>query len=398
MNNANKIPELDGIRGLAIALVLVYHFGGFEGHTAPEKLLASIFGLGWSGVDLFFVLSGFLITGILLKTKESTNYFRIFYLRRFLRILPLYAAVLLTFFHVIIPIAHSLHKLTAMAINTEPWYWLYLANWPIGHHNSISFLVPFWSLSVEEQFYLAWPLVVLCCSNKALAYISGALIITALLLRCAYSPDPGGILVYVWTPFRMDGLAMGAICALIYRNRNWREFCNRWLTPVGIAAGGAVVLLCGVAGSTAGDVVLVQRFGYTLLGLLYGAVVLRCAIRSGSGDFLCRSMRGGALPRLGTVSYGVYLLHYTFVPLLDILFVRIGHYVSIPAMAESLLKIVIGSLLAWSVAELSWRIMERRIMETKGRWPYRYSAGVKPSVSERSPSPPPLIPQTRMYT
>ncbi len=371
-DTAEKIPELDGIRGLAIALVLIYHFGEFQGRSAPDKLLASIFGLGWSGVDLFFVLSGFLITGILLRTKTSTNYFRVFYTRRFLRILPLYTVALIAFFHVAVPLAHSLHKWGAMATGTEPWYWLYLANWPIGHHESISFLVPFWSLSVEEQFYIAWPLVVLLCSEKILGYVSLCLIATALVLRCAYSPDPGGIFVYTWTPFRMDGLAMGALCALIYRNSRWREACSLWLAPAGIAAGVGIILLCIRAGSTAGDAVLIQRFGYTLLGVFYSCVVLRCAIRSGSGDLLSRLTTSRILTRLGTVSYGVYLLHYAFVGILDAAFHRIEQHASIPVVAESLLKIIIGTLLAYGVAELSWRLLERRLMGLKQRWPYKY--------------------------
>jgi peptidoglycan/LPS O-acetylase OafA/YrhL len=351
----------------------MFHFGEFAAVTRPEKILAGIFAWGASGVDLFFVLSGFLITGILIETKSSVNYFRTFYARRFLRILPLYSLVLLIFFHVLVPIAHSYHKWINMATNTEHWYWLYLANWPIGHHNSIQFLVPYWSLSVEEQFYLLWPLVVFSCSKRTLAYISCSVVALALVLRYWYTPIPGGIFVYVWTPFRMDGLALGALCALIYRDRSWSAVCNRWLTPVAAVAAVSIVVLSIRSGTDSGDAPSIQ---YTLLGVLYSCVVLRAAVRSQSGDAFCRLLTSKPLVRLGTVSYGLYILHYMFVFLLGAVVQRIEQRFAIPVIARSFLMIAAGGLLAYSAAELSWRMFEKPILGLKRYCRYRYQAPV----------------------
>ena len=376
-NSAPHIPELDGIRGVAIGMVILYHFG----QSDRTDLLSSILDFGWSGVDLFFALSGFLITGILLETKTSLNYFRIFYLRRLLRILPLYTLILLVFFHAVVPLAHHLHRWLAMPVSTEPWYWVYLANWVIGHHRGINVLIPYWSLSVEEQFYALWPFVVLLCSERVLAYISGAVIAAAIVLRCLYSPDPGGILVYVWTPFRMDALALGALAAIVFRNRSWLASVDRWLVPIGATAAAAVVGFCVAAGKTTGDTVLMQRFGFSLLGVAYSSVVLRCASRSGSGGALCRLMRSKPLRRMGTVSYGWYLLHYIFYVALELVLEQLEHRFALPNAVWVLLTIAIGGTLSYLAAEASWRLLEQRVLALKRNWPYRYP---QPAVVDAS--------------
>src|SRR5215469_344071 len=106
--NLAHIPELDGVRGLAILMVVIYHAGQIQADTFVERWIKTAVCFGWSGVDLFFVLSGFLITGILLETKSSPQYFTSFYGRRALRIFPLYYAVLVLYFHVAVPLAHQL--------------------------------------------------------------------------------------------------------------------------------------------------------------------------------------------------------------------------------------------------------------------------------------------------
>ena len=367
------IPELDGIRGLAIAAVLAYHFGSFEGGTGFARLWSEILGLGWSGVDLFFVLSGFLITGILLDTKESVNYFVAFYMRRVLRIFPLYFAVLLLFFHVAVPLAHHFHKWLTLPIYNEKWFWIYVANWPIGRHEGISVLTPFWSLSVEEQFYIVWPSVVYFLPRRALAYFAGALIVTALVLRCLNSPDPGGIYVYVWTHFRMDSLAFGALCALIYRDATWKERCRRWIAPVACMAAAAVVFICLKQGTTDGAPVPMQRYGYTVLAVLYSCVLLRGAIGSGSGDRLSNALKWRPLVRLGTVSYGVYVLHYMIFHVLGAGMDRVVHRWPLPLVAQSVVMMVAGGLLSWAAAEFSWRFFESRILTYKRRFRYEYA-------------------------
>ena len=153
------VPELDGVRGLAILMVLLYHFR----HGYPpmlRELDKKILGLGWSGVDLFFVLSGFLISGILLDTMEARNYYWSFYGRRILRIFPLYLIAVFGYFQVLVPLAAHFRHPTLSGASREIWFWLHASNFPAAEAYKEKFLPHFWSLSVEEQFYLMWPLLI----------------------------------------------------------------------------------------------------------------------------------------------------------------------------------------------------------------------------------------------
>src|SRR5262245_10664845 len=162
---ASHIPALDGIRGIAILLVLLFHFGQY-GHGLPypavfvDKLFHRICQIGWVGVDLFFVLSGFLITGILYDSKGRNHYFRNFYVRRCLRILPLYYFSLILFL-IVLPKLFPLHTGFRSLRQDSFWYWTYLSNVRVAYRGWDSFgvLDHFWSLAVEEQFYLLWPIV-----------------------------------------------------------------------------------------------------------------------------------------------------------------------------------------------------------------------------------------------
>src|SRR5947209_649249 len=161
------MPALDGLRGLAILMVLAFHFS--LGHLAPERFLLAIpytvAGIGWVGVDLFFVLSGFLITGILYDAKASQTYFRDFYAKRVLRIFPLYYGVLVAFF-MVIPLVHPLRSVTELK-PVQAWAWLYATNVKDSLAGDWCFdkvwvrLNQFWSLAVEEHFYMIWPVAVL---------------------------------------------------------------------------------------------------------------------------------------------------------------------------------------------------------------------------------------------
>jgi peptidoglycan/LPS O-acetylase OafA/YrhL len=209
------IPSLDGVRGVAILLVLLFHFKDYL--IGPEMLQGAL-GLagylGWAGVDLFFVLSGFLITRILLAARSNEGYFSSFYTRRFFRIFPLYYAVLFLIF---------LGPWSVIAgvlppVSDHVWYWTYLSNWSImlksanpqgvGH---------FWSLAVEEQFYMAWPLLVWWLDGRALFRVTVALCAAAPLWRIVLISkhwDPEWI--YRNTFSRMDTLLVGAAVAISF--------------------------------------------------------------------------------------------------------------------------------------------------------------------------------------
>lgn len=151
-----RLPPLDGLRGLAIVLVMFFHFGqGLNRQNLEQHAFRTLFDFGGSGVDLFFVLSGFLITGILLNSRHSDNYFSRFYMRRILRIFPLYCFSVLVVWLFVIPAEHP--GVTADLRNKLIWNLGYVQNWRL---DCVPHLGHYWSLAIEEQFYLIWPFVV----------------------------------------------------------------------------------------------------------------------------------------------------------------------------------------------------------------------------------------------
>ncbi len=156
-----RVPALDGLRGLAILAVVEFHFAeGLTNASRPESAIYNVFRTGWLGVDLFFVLSGFLITGILSNSKGTPGYFRNFYWRRALRIFPPYYAFLFVF-GVLYPLAR--HR----PLDAPWWHWTYLTNVAIAAGLPVNSCSHFWSLAIEEQFYLLWPLLIYMLSRKA---------------------------------------------------------------------------------------------------------------------------------------------------------------------------------------------------------------------------------------
>ena len=218
-SQSHNIQALDGIRWLAIILVMFHHF---EPLIPPSDLLIKsvkfAFSFGWVGVDLFFALSGFLITGILLDTRQAKNYFGAFYARRILRIFPLYYFVLT----VILIAASFMHPrpLGVPLVADQKLYYLYLTNWlalwkgqwgpnVLGH---------FWSLAVEEQFYLIWPFCVWLLVRRNLASLAVSASVVALLVRIFWVAHTGpNQAIVLATVTRMDSLLCGALGAIVFR-------------------------------------------------------------------------------------------------------------------------------------------------------------------------------------
>ena len=214
----SPILELDGVRGLAILLVMLFHFQGTRPHLVPKALVYPMI-VGWSGVDLFFVLSGFLITGILIDTRDSENYFSSFYARRVLRIVPLYLIAVFLCFRVALPLARRWGVDLDPDGSLEPWYWLHVSNWRSAFGRDVRPLSHFWSLSIEEQFYVVWPAFVLWTKPRRLGAACAALAVTACALRCfaaARGAPPEAL--HRLTVFRIDALAIGGLLAAVGRS------------------------------------------------------------------------------------------------------------------------------------------------------------------------------------
>jgi peptidoglycan/LPS O-acetylase OafA/YrhL len=352
------VPELDGVRGIAILLVMIFHFG--VEHTGPERWYNLWIRFGWCGVDLFFVLSGFLITRILLRTRHVHGYFSRFYVRRVLRIFPLYYAVLGLAFWIVIPWLNQFGYLNGLRAE-QPWYWLYVANWRTGYgHFSGSPLGHFWTLAIEEQFYLVWPVVVWLMPEEWLIRVCLTVPLISVGLRqipqirdaALVSPE----FFYRLTPFRLDGLVLGAAIAILLRHPKWLVRASRgvpWLLMGSLSMLAFVLWWDGTA-SQFGP--LLSRFGINVLDLLF-ACGLFLLVTRGTGSGL---LRGRALRSLGKYSYAIYIIHQPISLVFNERYRRFG-------LGPALEFIAIGIPFCWFLAWLSWNAFEKHFLRLKDR-------------------------------
>lgn len=351
------IPQFDGLRGLAILLVLIGHSGFLEAMPHAGMLEYTRF-----GVDLFFVLSGFLITRILLDSKESPHYFRNFYTRRVLRIWPLYYLVLFLAF-VVAPLLRPAMRPTA----ARDWaaFVFYLQNIVFAHRDTYPFgLGATWSLAVEEQFYLTWPLLVFLLKERTLAIVSATLPLVSLSLRLAFyfHGAPLGF-IHFFTLSRLDAIALGSLAAMWLRApsctlASWR---TRAYQILGI--GGAGTLLARALMHRNSSVV-----GYTFLAFAFtGLLGISLASDARSTRLGC-ALSGRWLRYVGKISYGIYLLHYPifilWARLIDSLGFRQSHQV-----AGNLLAFAGQILLSMAAASISWRFFEEPVLRLKELFP-----------------------------
>jgi len=385
-SQGTHLPSLDGLRGTAVLLVLGFHFAHLEGAPGgAERVLIGATGFGWSGVDLFFVLSGFLITGILLDAKGSPGYFRAFYLRRMLRIFPLYYAYLAVLF-LVVP-----HILPASSLDVKPgsqgWLWSYLGNVLFARERGFGaspYAGHFWSLAVEEQFYLAWPLLVWLLTPRRLAAVSLALVGGAFALRLGiHRTSWNATAAYVLTPCRADALAVGALVAVAVREEAGLARLRRLAPWVLAACAAAVAAIWLARGAFFGGDPAVQTWGFTPLAVGYGAVLV-LALSSPRGSPLARGLSAGWLREAGRYSYGLYVLHYPAFLALEA--AGLG-----PAALARALGSRLGGILAFTAlaaaaslaaALASWHLLERRFLRLKDLFPYgRGSARRPPALS-----------------
>jgi peptidoglycan/LPS O-acetylase OafA/YrhL len=375
---AGRLPALDGLRGIAILLVLLYHFalyGGMSPVIAVDQVVHAIASAGWVGVDLFFVLSGFLITGILCDAKGSKHFFRNFYMRRTLRIFPLYYGFLIVFFlvfpHILAPNEHY-----QALVQEQAWYWTYLTNvqiamkgWPpdyaIGH---------FWSLALEEQFYLIWPLTVFFFGRRQLMAICAAAIAASLAVRLGLRLADNPTAAYVLTLARMDTLAVGALVALIAREPGEFTKMARWARPAALAAGLTLATYLVVKRPLDPEDMLMQLYGYPLLAVFFAAVLV-IGLTAPEGGTIAKFFAYPALAFFGHYSYAIYVFHHPLI-----------YYIQQTGFRVSKLPKVAGSQLAGLIlysgvvtgitvvlAMLSWHLFESHVLKLKRFFSYHTS-------------------------
>ena len=364
VESGRQVPELDGVRGLAILMVLLFHFQGARPHLIPKFLTYPMI-IGWSGVDLFFVLSGFLITGILIDTRRAPNYFSSFYARRVLRIFPLYLLAILICFHVGFPLARQLGYDPTAESALEPWYWLHASNWRSAFGPDVKALSHVWSLSIEEQFYLVWPLVVLLVRPKRMGGLCAGLVVLACALRC-YAASRGAPpeALHRLTPFRVDALAFGGLVAVLVRQPALRAAIRRRLPALTAFAAGLLVPLL-IAGRGAASRPM-TTLGYTAFAFLYACLVFAAFDGSGSPGGLPAWLRRPSLRALGKYSYAMYMFHYPISVWVAALVAQRSRGASELVQAVLWLgAVAAGILLSFGLALLSWNLVEKHFLSLK---------------------------------
>jgi len=364
----NRLRQLDGLRGCAILLVLVWHYFVCQIKVRPDTFLSTSklwLSFTWSGVDLFFVLSGFLITGILIDNANATNYFRTFYIRRACRILPIYFVMLLLFITAVWAFRQQADRFPWLLKDTIPaWahatftqniFMALTEKWGAAYA-----LGPTWSLAVEEQFYLVLPLIVFFMPRRTLPVLLVALIILAPMLRATTAST---MQRYVLAPWRADALMTGALLAWCVRQPAILQFFVAQRRSFYLIFGGLVVstVLIGGRGARPGGPV-----DHLVFAATYG-VLLVLAYVDAEG-FLARVLRCRFLVWFGTLSYGIYLLHQPVSATLHAWWA--GRRPAIFTLEDALLScLALGLTLL--LAALSFRLFERRFTEFGHKFRYR---------------------------
>jgi peptidoglycan/LPS O-acetylase OafA/YrhL len=376
---SKRIPELDGLRGVAIFVVILCHYIA-DGPVGPPHSLAArtgeILGLGTTGVDLFFILSGFLIGGILLNSRSSPRYYRTFYLRRFFRIIPIYYSWLIIF-GLFMLAARNWGVAGGAEFRTTTPYWAYfgfLQNYFQGSTAIQAYwLIPLWSLAVEEQFYLLAPPVVRMLSPERLVKVLTGVLVFSLLLRFFLASVFGeshnfwGITAATnWMPCRADDLALGMLVATLWVNPQSRRRLQERVrfSYVGLLSC-AAALVATSYWIMKPDSFMTATLGRTVIGLFF--VFLMIISLTDKEGVLAKIFRWAPLRELGKVSYCVYIIHRA---------VNWGmhrwvlhgdpRFDNSRAIGVTLLSFAVTMILA----ELSWKFFESPLIRRGHRYTY----------------------------
>jgi peptidoglycan/LPS O-acetylase OafA/YrhL len=355
----SRIPELDGIRAIAIWMVLLVHvitaFPNPQGalNFLPWSMQVAL-GHGWLGVDLFFMLSGFLITGILLDTRERPHYFRNFYARRFLRIMPLYFTVVLVwalFYH---HYGRYLLMSSVFGANLAPLFHVAIPHGP----------TVLWSLAVEEHFYLLWPAIVLLVDRKKLLWLCLAIFIGCPMLRGLFAlkgMNPGTIIVLSW--FRFDGLATGAAIAIWARSARFNRKTAHIIAAI------CLVMCCVVTIGGTGHGIFGTKtpvglaFTYTQAYFAFAIpFVLALVYR---GTIWTSILRNPLLQLSGALSYCLYLVHLSIG---DGYQAVVANRLHLGPTATVLTRAAVVILFSFVIAALSRKFLEQPCLALKSRF------------------------------
>lgn len=385
-NFRGHIAELDSIRAIGICIVLINHFW-------PENLSSVLFHfgqLGWIAMDAFFVLSGFLITGILLDTRSRSDYFSNYYIRRSLRIFPIYYATLLAAI-ILMKLGRGGAEYKEFLHNwgSPAWFFFYVGNFKVVYLNKwppLKYFTVLWSLQIEEQFYLLFPFAVRYMRRENLTRLLWLLVVLSPLFRLAfYLWNPNNMIIqYELLPCHMEGLALGALIAIRFRTGPWEVSKPRLLA---LTTGLMLVTVIGSCLSKAplphmSHLSLFARLpGYTISSFAAAGLVIALVVFRGST--YTRLLRTAPIRYMAAISYGIYLLH-----MLVARFVRSWGGVGIHVTYGTFLHFFAVVSLTIVAASISWFAFERPLARLKDRIaPSRVPSGSGTTVREKSTAP-----------
>jgi peptidoglycan/LPS O-acetylase OafA/YrhL len=373
------ITPLDGLRGIAVILVLLFHFSWtFPEATPIAHAIKRVLWVGWVGVDLFFVLSGYLITrGLVAPSSQPVGTrLRKFWARRVLRIFPLYYIVLI--------VGSGVCLIASAPLPTLP-YWFYFQNYALAFDPDVlRWTAPFWSLAIEEQFYFLWPLLALRAPRKMLVPTTLALAAFCIVTRAGMGVDMHLLdhagnheaaeqiakLAYRATPTHMDGLLFGALLAITGGDKaSWLARTWKRLRPIAFAATILVLAVLFVVTHGFNDYdgrVIV--FGYASLALFFACAV-SIAVDGALSPFFNRLLTSRPLRACGRVSYGMYLLHWPLVVFTVPVLKRWQAGASpLTGVALGLGVLAVGIGVTYGIAVLSFRFVETPFLRLKERF------------------------------
>jgi peptidoglycan/LPS O-acetylase OafA/YrhL len=368
------LPALDGLRGIAILVVLVNTLSALDPlSSTAARTLSRVTDHGWTGVQLFFVLSGFLITGILLDSRYAKNYFSAFYARRTLRIFPLYFGVLFVAF-IVLPVLGAAPPIIIQDQPNQLWLWTYTANWGSNlGHPSVAF-PHFWSLAVEEQFYLVWPFLIRRQTPSQCFRFCIAVAVVSLVVRTVLvAMDAPALVIYQNSFCRMDALAMGGAAAAAFRVPGIGARLAGMHRRIFLGSAAVAVVGLIVTGGFWYDTTVGATIGYTIAALMF-ALWLTAAASADTANAVepsigspwwARAMRVAPLRAVGKVSYAMYVFQYP-----------LNHYVGRPIASAAGLDFahsVVASIAYTAVlvavifvaALASWHLFEKRFLDLK---------------------------------
>ena len=350
-------PALDGLRGIASLIVVFTHNFGFT----------KVFFFGWIGVDLFFVISGFLITRILLQTREDPHYLRNFYVKRVLRIFPLYYLTLI-FFFLVVPFIKNFPLDISYYVENQWWFWTYLQNWFLifkNPGNTTTVIQHYWSLAVEEQFYMIWPWVVLFIKKpKHLLIFASAMLFAVIATRFTLWTmkirDLNYLGLYTFT--RIDGICVGSMLAILQHMRS--KFLEKYFTTVVFLLAGLNFLFYFFNKPYQFTYPYLAIVGYTTFAVLFALLIHEIVIKR--NKLINLFLDNAVLRFFGKISYSFYVFHWpVFLIFFDYVYKWIDNRTSFSAFMVHLVTSILLTLAGLIISVCSYYGFERHFLKLK---------------------------------